>query len=72
MTEAFMHQIQLMLIAGLFLMQLATLYKFKGIYRKLRWVSNKTMSTSKILRNLGSKLGGSNSELSSAKKASIN
>ena len=70
MTEAFMHQIQLLLIAGLFLMQLATLYKFKGIYRKLRWVSNKAMSSSKVLKNLSYKLGGSNSELSATEKAS--
>jgi len=68
MTEGFMHQLQLLLIAGLFLMQLATLYKFKGIYRKLRWVSNKVMSTGKLLKSLS--LGGSNSELSTAKKAS--
>jgi hypothetical protein len=56
MTEALMHTIQLWLIAGLVVLQLAILYRFKGLYRKLNWWRKKALATNNTLRNVSYKL----------------
>jgi UDP-2,3-diacylglucosamine pyrophosphatase LpxH len=66
-TETFIHTATLWLIVGLVVLQLAVLYRFKGLYRKLNYWRQKAMKSNAQLKTM--MRGGSNNELSSAEKA---
>ena len=68
MTEAFMHTVSLWLIVGLVLLQIAVLYRFRGVLRKLSYWRQKAIKSNAQLRNMMNG-GNSNNELSTSKKA---
>ena len=79
MTETLMGIGLLLMMAVLMLLQLLTLYRFKGVYRKLNWWRNKAVKTNNELKNLGYKMndairskGGSTHELSSSESSPKN
>ena len=69
MTEAFMHTVSLWLIVGLVVLQLAVLYRFRGVLRKLSYWRQKAMKSNAQLKNMMNGESSAN-ELSTSKKAS--
>ena len=79
MTETFIHIGLFMMMAGVILLQLLTLFRFRGVYRKLNWWRNKAVKTNNELKNLGDKMndvvrakGGSSNELSNSNNPPAN
>jgi len=78
MTETFIHGIQFLMVVSLVLLQLLTLYRIRGLYRKLNWWRNKALKTNNELKNLNAKMtkmragGGSDNELSNSENPPAN
>lgn len=78
MTETFIHGIQFLMVASLMLLQLLTLYRIRGLYRKLSWWRSKAVKTNNELKNLNAKMtrmrarGGSDNELSNSENPPAN
>jgi hypothetical protein len=78
MTETLIHGIQFLMVVSLVLLQLLTLYRIRGLYRKLNWWRNKALKTNNELKNLNAKMtkmraeGGSDNELSNSENSPAN